>query len=281
MSFNRVREGTKLPDIFILNLDLVGFSRITSLSHPHDIQKSTDRLRARIDRFFDDPEFRTEWSGDGLLALYRHNGGYCDELVRIAKKIVTLLRRTKFQHMEPSVRIGLSVGNITFKRDIGRITGTALNTSGHLQKHCPGKGGILMQDRMSRFLRSARVMDGFSIKKVLIKGEETACYYFPFDPEEPLDEVIGAAPSVTINIEELYGDIALIEKQQEYILDAIRRIGGSSEVILTGRGPVWLYLLIARNLHGSVSRLGYSAPKSGDIVIFDHMQPAGQKKQQG
>jgi hypothetical protein len=41
-------------------------------------------------------------------------------------------------------------------------------------------------------------------------------------------------------------------------------------VVLTGAGPVWLYLKIAHVLHGKAKRLIYRSPVTGDVIIFDH-----------
>jgi len=41
-------------------------------------------------------------------------------------------------------------------------------------------------------------------------------------------------------------------------------------IILTGPGPVWLYLKIAHALHGKARKLIYRSPVTGDVVIFDH-----------
>lgn len=48
------------------------------------------------------------------------------------------------------------------------------------------------------------------------------------------------------------------------------RAGEGNEVVLTGAGPVWLYLKIAHALHGKARRLIYRSPVTGDVVIFDH-----------
>ena len=42
------------------------------------------------------------------------------------------------------------------------------------------------------------------------------------------------------------------------------------EAVLTGAGPVWGYLAIAHALHGRATRLTYSAPNAGAIVVFNH-----------
>jgi hypothetical protein len=41
------------------------------------------------------------------------------------------------------------------------------------------------------------------------------------------------------------------------------------EVVITGAGPVWAYLVIAHALHGRCVRLTYAAPNA-TIVVFDH-----------
>ena len=41
-------------------------------------------------------------------------------------------------------------------------------------------------------------------------------------------------------------------------------------VVLTGAGPVWLYLKIAHSLHGKALKLYYRSPITGDVMIFDH-----------
>jgi CRISPR-associated Csx3 family protein len=41
-------------------------------------------------------------------------------------------------------------------------------------------------------------------------------------------------------------------------------------VVLTGRGPIWLYLRLAHALHGVARTLTYRAPEAGDVLVFDH-----------
>ncbi|MCX7965501.1 MAG: CRISPR-associated protein Csx3 [Syntrophorhabdaceae bacterium] len=43
-----------------------------------------------------------------------------------------------------------------------------------------------------------------------------------------------------------------------------------NDVVLTGQGPIWLYLKIAHALHGKAFRLIYRSPVTGDVMIFDH-----------
>lgn len=44
------------------------------------------------------------------------------------------------------------------------------------------------------------------------------------------------------------------------------------DVILTGAGPVWGYLVIAHSLHGRAVRVKYAAPNA-DITVFSHGLP--------
>jgi CRISPR-associated protein (Cas_csx3) len=69
---------------------------------------------------------------------------------------------------------------------------------------------------------------------------------------------------------------AKLDQLQTYMKKAQQIAGEGNEVVLTGRGPIWLYLKIAHALHGRAKKLIYRAPamKKGeeqvDVVIFDH-----------
>lgn len=43
----------------------------------------------------------------------------------------------------------------------------------------------------------------------------------------------------------------------------------AQEVILTGPGPIWAYMIIGHALHGRVAKLTYAAPNA-EIVIYNH-----------
>lgn len=77
---------------------------------------------------------------------------------------------------------------------------------------------------------------------------------------------------ITINIETLYEKTftAKLSELNTYIQTARELAGEGNDVVLTGAGPVWLYLKIAHSLHGKVRRLIYRSPVTGDVVIFDH-----------
>jgi hypothetical protein len=46
--------------------------------------------------------------------------------------------------------------------------------------------------------------------------------------------------------------------------------GNGNAIILTGPGPVWLYLRLAHALHGKAISLHYDSPVTGPVEIFNH-----------
>lgn len=77
---------------------------------------------------------------------------------------------------------------------------------------------------------------------------------------------------ITINIETLYEatGTAKLSELQAYEKIAKKLAGCGNEVVVTGHGPVWLYLRIAHALHGKVRKLSYDSPVTGEVVIYDH-----------
>lgn len=75
---------------------------------------------------------------------------------------------------------------------------------------------------------------------------------------------------VKIDLEDLYTKIAKLADLPKYTSKALELAGEGNEIILTGRAPVWLYLAVSHALHGKVTKLIYSSPVSGEVVIFDH-----------
>lgn len=78
--------------------------------------------------------------------------------------------------------------------------------------------------------------------------------------------------SITIDVSKLYDskETAKLADLNEYIKKARDLAGEGNIIILTGAGPVWLYLKIAHALHGKARKLLYRSPVTGDVVIFDH-----------
>jgi len=77
---------------------------------------------------------------------------------------------------------------------------------------------------------------------------------------------------ITIDISKFYdsSETAKLAELKEYINKALILAGEGNDIVLTGAGPVWLYLKIAHALHGKARKLIYRSPVTGDIVIFDH-----------
>ena len=75
---------------------------------------------------------------------------------------------------------------------------------------------------------------------------------------------------VIIDVKELYGEQAKLSLLDSYIAQAKEKAGRGNEVVLTGPGPVWLYLAVAHALHGIATKLLYDSPATGEVVIFDH-----------
>ena len=73
-----------------------------------------------------------------------------------------------------------------------------------------------------------------------------------------------------INLGDLIQQTAKLLETHSYIKKAIEIAGEGNDVILTGKAPVWLYLLVAHALHGKAKRLVYRSPVTGDVLIFDH-----------
>ena len=75
---------------------------------------------------------------------------------------------------------------------------------------------------------------------------------------------------VDVSIFYATNDTARLAELDSYLQKARDLAGEGNDVILTGAGPVWLYLKLAHALHGKARRLIYRSPVTGDVVIFDH-----------
>jgi hypothetical protein len=73
-----------------------------------------------------------------------------------------------------------------------------------------------------------------------------------------------------IDLKQLYGETAKLAQLPNYLDKALSLAGEGQDVVITGQGPVWLYLKIAHALHGRARRLVYESPVTGPLVIFDH-----------
>ncbi|MBA4417614.1 MAG: hypothetical protein C0392_06860 [Syntrophus sp. (in: bacteria)] len=75
---------------------------------------------------------------------------------------------------------------------------------------------------------------------------------------------------IEIEVSTLYKKNAKLRELDDYIHQALALAGSGNDVILTGAGPIWLYLKIAHALHGKARKLIYRSPVTGDVTIFDH-----------
>lgn len=75
---------------------------------------------------------------------------------------------------------------------------------------------------------------------------------------------------IEIDVSTLFTGNAKLKDLDSYIAKALVQAGEGNDVVLTGQGPIWLYLKIAHALHGKARRLIYRSPVTGDVVIFDH-----------
>ena len=73
-----------------------------------------------------------------------------------------------------------------------------------------------------------------------------------------------------ISIPSLFTATAKLGDLDSYTQKAKELAGEGNDVVLTGAGPVWLYLKIAHALHGKAKSLVYRSPVTSDVVIFDH-----------
>lgn len=75
---------------------------------------------------------------------------------------------------------------------------------------------------------------------------------------------------VTIDVKDLYGEQAKLDLIPEYTRQAKELARAGNDVVLTGPGPVWLYLVVVHALHGVAKSLTYDSPVTGPVKIFSH-----------
>lgn len=78
------------------------------------------------------------------------------------------------------------------------------------------------------------------------------------------------AQKIVIDVKNIYGETAKLAGLSDYERQAVELAGQGNDVVLTGAGPVWLYLRLAHSLHGKCRSLRYDSPATGEVVIFDH-----------
>jgi hypothetical protein len=73
-----------------------------------------------------------------------------------------------------------------------------------------------------------------------------------------------------IDLRSLYSGTAKLAELPGYVTRVLALAGEGHEVVLTGQGPIWLYLKVAHALHGRARTLVYGSPVTGEVVIFEH-----------
>ena len=75
---------------------------------------------------------------------------------------------------------------------------------------------------------------------------------------------------IVVDVKAVYGETAKLAELPVYEAAVLETVGHGADVVLTGAGPVWLYLRLAHALHGKARSLSYDSPVTGEVGIFDH-----------
>ena len=77
---------------------------------------------------------------------------------------------------------------------------------------------------------------------------------------------------MTLNVLQLYRETrqAKLADWGLYLDRALAAVPPGVDVVLTGPGPIWLFLKLAHALHGRARALYYESPVTGPIEIFNH-----------
>jgi hypothetical protein len=73
---------------------------------------------------------------------------------------------------------------------------------------------------------------------------------------------------VTIDVKEICGErpeLALLPKYESMALELASQ---DNDIVLTGNGPMWMYLRLTHVLHGKCRNLYYKSPAGVPVVIF-------------
>ncbi len=81
---------------------------------------------------------------------------------------------------------------------------------------------------------------------------------------------------MTLDLSTLYSatEQAKLADLPHYETAALVQVPPGADVTLTGKAPVWLYLRVARALHGHVRSLNYDSPVTGPVEVFPPSYPA-------
>lgn len=77
---------------------------------------------------------------------------------------------------------------------------------------------------------------------------------------------------MTLDLATLYTatEQAKLADLPKYEAAVLAQVPPGSDVTLTGKSPVWLYLRLAHTLHGRARILTYDSPVTGLVEIFNH-----------
>lgn len=77
---------------------------------------------------------------------------------------------------------------------------------------------------------------------------------------------------MTLDLSTLYADTGTAKRADlpGYEARVKELVPPGADVALTGNGPVWLYLRLARSLHGRARKLCYDSPVTGPVEGFNH-----------
>jgi hypothetical protein len=77
---------------------------------------------------------------------------------------------------------------------------------------------------------------------------------------------------IVIDVQELYrhSSQAKLSDMPKYEAKCLELAGQGTDMVLTGAGPIWLYLRLAHALHGKARSLWYESPVTGRVEIFNH-----------
>lgn len=108
-------------------------------------------------------------------------------------------------------------------------------------------------------------LQALPIQQISMPGQRQRAWEVATDPWGVED-----VSMVVLDLKTLYSDTAKLSRLPEYLEKTLDLAGEGNAVVLTGVGPVWLYLKIAHALHGKAKKLIYRSPVTGDVAIFDH-----------
>ncbi|MBI5417559.1 ROK family protein [Candidatus Poribacteria bacterium] len=183
IDWNKLNDGDVAPNVFVINSDLAGSTKLATEMHPTEYEELISKLRDNIDKIFEnDKRFYGDWTGDGLVVLFTDSENYADILIEKSLEIVKSVEEINTNRLPEPIRIrcGISFGTIDhFNKKIGKIISSVMNRAGHFQKYCPHNHGILMEDEVYIHIGDKkRIAGNFNSKKITIKDKDYCCYNY-------------------------------------------------------------------------------------------------------